>query len=121
MRENKLRQGALDGALLALLVMVSQPFYPLKGLIPELASFLTTLPLWLAAVMFHGNMTPLIEGTVVLVYFVMLGALVGIAFEKKPLWGWLLVITLVIHHYAIYDQLGRQMGEVVQAVINLFA
>ena len=117
----KLRQGTLDGALLAILIILGQPFYPLKGLIPELASFFTSLPLWLAAVIFPHNITPLIEGAVVLVYFILVGALVGIAFERKPLWGWLLITALAIHHYAIYDQLGQQMGEVVQTVINLFA
>ena len=117
----KLRQGARDGALLAILVILGQPFYPLKGLIPELVSFLTSLPLWLAAVMFSHGVTPLIEGAVLLVYFILIGTLVGVAFERKPLWGWLLITAVALHHYAIYDQMGRQMGEVVQSVVNLFA
>lgn len=117
----KLRQGAWDGALLAVLIILAQPFYPLKGLIPELASFLTTLPLSLATVIFARRATPLIEGAALLVYFVLMGAFVGIAFEKKRLWGWLLLVTLAIHHYAIYDQMSRPLGEVGQAVINLFA
>jgi len=28
------------------------------------------------------------------------------------------VLTLAIHHYVIYDQNGRQMGEVVQTLLN---
>lgn len=117
----KLRQGAWDGALLAILIILAQPFYPLKGLIPELASFLTTLPLAFTAVVFTHRATPLMEGAVLLVYFVLMGALVGVAFEKKRLWGWLLLVAVAIHHYAIYDQMGRQLGEVVQSAINLFA
>jgi len=117
----KLRQGAVDGALLALLLILGQPFYPTKGLIPEFASFLTSIPLWIAALVFRESLTPLFEGIVVLVYFVLIGVLLGAAFERKRLWGWLLLIALAIHHYAIYDQLGRQMGEVVQAVVNVFS
>lgn len=120
MRENKLRQGALDGALLAILLILSQPFQPLEGLIPELTSFLTSIPLWIAALLFPRHLTPLVEGLAVLIYFILVGALVGVAFERKRLWGWLFVVALAMHHYAIYEQLNRQMGEVVQTVLNLF-
>lgn len=118
MTETKMRQGAVDGGLLALLVILSQPFQPTHGLIPELASFLTTIPIWIGALVFKNRLTPLVEGAVVLVYFILIGSLLGVAFERKRLWGWLFLITLVFHHYLIYDQYGKQMGEVVQSILN---
>ncbi len=118
--ENKVRRGATIGFLLALLIILSQPFQPVYGLIPELSSFLTTIPLWTAAMFFKGGVTPILEGAIILVYFTMIGTAVGIAFQRKALWGWLLIVTLVIHHYTAYEQFGRQMGEVVQAVLNYF-
>lgn len=119
--EIKMRQGAVDGALLALLLILSQPFHPTRGLIPELASFLTSVPIWLGALIFKHRLTPLVEGGVIIVYFILIGALVGIAFDRKRLWGWLLVVALAIHHYVVYDQIGRQMGEVVQSFVNLLS
>lgn len=118
--ENKGKRGMVGGLLLACLIILSQPFYPTKGLIPELATFLTTVPLWIAAIIFPGFVTPLIEGGVVFVYFVILGMLVGIAFERKPLWGWLFVVALTLNHYVVYERSSRQIGEVVQAVLNYF-
>ena len=116
--EQKMRQGAIDGALLAILIILTQPFQPLKGLIPELVSFFVTVPLWLANMLFKYRVTPLVEAAVVLIYFIVIGSLVGIAFDRKKLWGWLLVVTLAIHHYIIYDLSSRQMGEVVQTFLN---
>ena len=118
--ENKIRRGALGGLLLALLIILSQPFHPTKGLIPELAAFLVTVPLWIAAMFFKHTLTPLLEGGVILIYFTVIGTLVGVAFERKAIWGWLLVVTLAIHHYAVYEQFSRQMGEVVQSILNYF-
>lgn len=117
--ETKVRQGAVDGALIGILIILIQPFQPLKGLIPELMSFLTTVPLLLAAMIFKTRVTALVEGGVVLIYFIVVGSIIGAAFQRKSLWGWLLVIALAIHHYIIYDQFGRQMGEVIQTVLNL--
>ena len=116
--ENKMRKGMIDGALIALLIILGQPFYPTKGLIPELAAFLAGMPLRIAGMVFFGNASPLLEGAVVIAYFIVIGGLVGIAFERKSLWGWLLIIALSIHHYVVYDQFGKQMGEVVQTLFN---
>ncbi len=115
-----MRQGAVDGALIALLVILSQPFHPIHGLIPELVAFLTTVPLWISSLVFQSRTTPIIEGAVILVYFILIGSLLGVAFERKRIWGWLLVVALIFHHYVIYDQFGRQMGEVVQTFLNYF-
>ena len=116
--ETKMRQGAIDGALLAILIILTQPFQPLHGLIPEFVSFLVTVPLWFAHILFINRVTPLVEGAVVLSYFILIGALLGVAFDRKRLWGWLLLVALALHHYIIYDQFGRQMGEVVQSILN---
>lgn len=113
-----MRQGAVDGALLAILIILTQPFQPNTGLIPELVSFLVTVPLWLSNMLFKYRATALVEGAVVLIYFIVIGSLLGVAFDRKRLWGWLLVITLTTHHYVVYDQNGRQMGEVVQTLLN---
>lgn len=118
--EIKMRQGAIDGALIAILIILIQPFQPLSGLIPELISFLVTVPLWFSSVLFGNRATPLVEGAVILVYFIMIGAVVGVAFDRKRLWGWLLLVALILNHYVIYNQYGRQMGEVVQSILNLF-
>ena len=115
-----MRQGAIDGALVAILIILTQPFQPVHGLIPELVSFLVTVPVWLASMLFRFRITPLVEGAFVLIYFIVIGSLLGVAFDRKRLWGWLLVIALAIHHYVIYDQSGRQMGEVVQTFLNYF-
>ncbi|MBI4358227.1 MAG: hypothetical protein HY584_02915 [Candidatus Omnitrophica bacterium] len=115
-----MRRGAISGALVALLIILSQPFHPIQGLIPELTAFLVTMPLWIAAVAFKSSLTPILEGGAVLVYAVLVGGLLGVAFGLKRLWGWLFLLTLVIHHYMIYDLLGRQMGEVIQSVLNYF-
>lgn len=117
---NKGKRGAMGGILLALLIILAQPFYPTKGLIPELAAFLTSVPLWIAAVLFPGHVTPLVEGSVVFVYFVILSMLIGVAFERKPIWGWLFVIAVALNHYVVYEHSSRKMGEVVQAVLNYF-
>ena len=116
--ETKMRQGAIDGALLAILIILTQPFQPVRGLIPELVSFLVTVPLWLSSMLFKYRVTALVDGAVVLIYFIVIGSLIGVAFDRKRLWGWLIVLTLAIHHYVIYDQNGRQMGEVVQTLLN---
>ena len=118
--EPYLRRGLTKGFLVGLLLIFSQPFLPLKGLLSELASFLVTVPLWIATFLISRTGTPLIEGTVILVYFMLVGALIGAAFERKALWGWLLVVALGIHHYVTYEQMGRQMGEIVQTVLNYF-
>ena len=118
--ENKTRQGMIDGACLALLIILGQPFYPEKGLIPELSAFLTGMPLRIANIIFANNLNPLLEGLVVIGYFIVIGALIGIAFEKRAIWGWFLIVAIAIHHYVIYDQFGRQMGEVVQTLLNRF-
>lgn len=118
--ETKMRQGAVDGALIAILIILTQPFQPPKGLIPELVSFLVTVPLWISRMLFKYRATLMVDGAVVVVYFIVIGSLIGVAFDRKRLWGWLLVIALAIHHYAIYDQSGRQMGEVVQSILNYF-
>ena len=118
----KLTRGATSGLLLALLIILSQPFYPQDGLIPELASFLTTVPLWIVVLILpHALVTPIAEGIGILIYFMALGAIVGIAFDRKPLWGWFFLIAVSINHYMVYRQLGRQMGEVVQTVLNYFS
>ena len=116
--ENKMRRGIRDGVLLALLIIVSQPFHPTKGLIPELTNFLTSIPLWIAAIIFPPGHSPLAEGGMVLAYFMVVGALVGLAFERRALWGWLLIIALAMHHYIAYEQLAKPMGEVIQAILN---
>ena len=118
--ENKIRRGAVGGFLLSLLIILSQPFQPAKGLIPELTAFFVTVPLWMAAMFFRHGAVPLLEGAVILVYFTVIGTLIGVAFERKAVWGWLFIVTLAIHHYTVYDQFSRQMGEVVQAVLNYF-
>ncbi len=111
----------VDGALLALLIIFAQPFCPTKGLIPELAAFLTGIPLRIASMIFSNHLNPLLEGVVVIIYFIVIGALVGIAFERKAIWGWLLIVALSIHHYIVYDQFGQPMGEVVQTLLNHFS
>ena len=116
----RMRQGAVSGGLLALLVILSQPFHPARGLVLELVTFLTTIPLWIAAMIFQNRVTPLIEGGVVLAYFIVIGGLLGVAFEQRRLWGWLFLLALVIHHYVVYDLFGRRMGEVVQTLLNYF-
>ena len=119
--ENKMRKGIVDGVLLALLIILGQPFYPTKGLIPELAAFLTSIPLLIASVIFPSPVSPLFEGGVIIAYFIIAVAVVGIAFERKALWGWFLLIALALHHYVIYEQFGRQMGEVTQTLLNHFS
>lgn len=119
--ENKMRQGMIDAALLALLLILAQPFYPTRGLIPELAAFLTSIPLRIAGIVFSDSLNPLLEGVVVIAYFIAIGALIGIAFERKAIWGWLLIVALSIHHYIVYDQFGKQMGEVIQNLLNRFS
>ncbi len=113
-----MRQGAVDGALIAILIILTQPFQPIHGLIPELVSFLVTVPLWLSSMLFKYRVTALVDGAVVLIYFIIIGSLVGVAFDRKRLWGWLILIALAIHHYVIYDQSARQMGEVIQTLLN---
>ena len=117
----KTRKGAVIGLCLAVIIILTQPFHPLKGLIPELTSFLATVPLWVAALLFPKNVTPLAEGGVILIYFLAVGLLLGIAFERKRIWGWLLLITLLICHYVVYDQFSRQVGEVIQSLLNHFS
>lgn len=118
--ERKLRQGILWGLLVGILIIVCQPFYPTTGLIPELVAFLTTIPLWIAAFLFQSRLTPVAEGSAVLIYFLAIGLLIGAAFERKRLWGWFFVVTLIINHYVVYDRFSRQMGEVLQTVLNYF-
>ena len=118
--ENQMRKGMRRGALLALLIIFMQPFQPMKGLIPELSNFLTSIPLWTAAVIFHPSPTPLMQGLVVLAYFIVVGGLIGLAFERRALWGWLLILVLCIHHYNVYEELSQPMGEVVQTTLNYF-
>ncbi|MBI1978226.1 MAG: hypothetical protein HYS55_05690 [Candidatus Omnitrophica bacterium] len=117
--ENKMRIGMRNGAFLALLVILSQPFQPTQGLIPELANFLTSIPLWIAVMILPPASTALLEGGVILAYFIVIGAFVGLAFERKAIWGWFLLIALALHHYVAYGQMARPMGEVVQSVLNL--
>ncbi len=121
MENNKMRRGMIDGALLSFLIILIQPFSPAKGLIPELVAFLTGLPLWIANIISANSSNPLLQGLVVIGYFIVIGGLVGIAFERKSLWGWLLIIALSIHHYVIYDQFGAQMGEVAQTLLSRFS
>lgn len=118
--ETKMRQGAIDGALVAILIILTQPFQPTQGLIPELVSFLVTVPLWISRMLFKYRVTTVVDAAVVIIYFIVIGSLIGVAFDRKKLWGWLLIIALTIHHYAIYDQSGRQMGEVVQSILSYF-
>jgi hypothetical protein len=119
--EGLMKRGIIAGLALGFILIVTQPFYPVKGLIPELASFLATVPLWVGAILFHQNATPLTEGGVILIYFFAIGLMLGAAFERKRIWGWLLFLTLIICHYAVYNEFNRQMGEVLQSFINLFA
>ena len=119
--QNKTRQGMIDGLLLGILLILSQPFQPTKGLLPELSAFLTAIPLRISSIASPNSANPLLEGAVVIAYFVVIGALLGIAFERKSIWGWLLMIALAIHHYIVYEQFGRQMGEVVQTLLNHFS
>ena len=116
----QMKRGAISGGLLALLLILSQPFHPPQGLIPELTSFLTTIPLWIAAIIFQNNLTPLAEGGFVFTYLVVIGGLVRVAFERKRLWGWLFLLTVVIHHYVVYEIVGRRMSEVVPSLLNYF-
>ena len=116
-----MRQGITIGLILGFILILGQPFYPVKGLIPELSSFLVTIPLWVAAILFHKSSSPLAEGGVILVYFLAVGLMVGAAFERKRIWGWLLFLTLIICHYAVYNEFNRQMGEVLQSFLNLFS
>ncbi len=116
-----MRQGITIGLILGFILILGQPFYPIKGLIPELSSFLVTIPLWVAAILFRENVFPLAEGGIILVYFLAVGLMLGIAFERKRIWGWLLFLTLIICHYAVYDQFSRQMGEVLQTLLNRFS
>ena len=118
--EKQMRQGAADGALAAILLILSQPFHPTEGLIPELAKFLTGVPMCLATMIFRVKTTPLIEGGVILVYSILVGALIAVAFEKKRLWGGLLIVAFVFYHYFIYDQFGRPMTEVMGVFLNHF-
>lgn len=114
----RMRRGAVVGVLFGILLILAQPFYPQSGLIPELVTFLTTVPIWLATLVFPGYLPPLAEASMILMYFIAIGALIGAAFDLKPLWGWLLVITLVIHHYIIYERIGRGMSEIIQGLLN---
>lgn len=115
------RRGATTGALFAVLIVLGEPFYPPSGLIPELVKFFTMVPLWMTVLIFGVQATPLHQAAVVVIYFLLAGALIGAAFREKPLWGWLLVIVLVIHHYSVADRSSLKMGEVVQQVLNYFS
>ena len=117
--ETKLRRGAVSGILVALLIVCAQPFYPIKGLIPELSSFLVTVPIFLGGLIYSHKLSPLGEGAFVLAYFTVIGALVGVAFEKKRIWGWFLLIAVAVNHYVIYEQFRMQIGEVVDALLNI--
>ena len=116
----RIAQGISFGVVIAFLIIVSQPFHPTKGLIPELVSYLTTVPLWIAAMIAPAGPTPLVQGATVLIYFVALGIIVGAAFERNRVWGWLLMIVLVCNHYVVYIRSSRQMGEGLQTILNHF-
>jgi len=116
--EGRLLKGCLLGLGLGVLIIVTQPFHPTTGLIPELVGFLTSVPIWIA-VLIRPSLTPVGEGIAILVYFGVVGALLGVAFTKQ-LWGWLLALALAIHHYVTYERVGRHLGEVLQAFLNHF-
>ncbi len=116
-----MRQGAVAGLLTGLIMILTQPFHPPAGLIPELVTFLTTVPIWLAAMVFPGYLPPLAEAAMILMYLIAMGALIGAAFDLKPIWGWFLVIALAIHHYMIYESIGRGMSEIIQGIMGYFA
>jgi hypothetical protein len=115
-----LRRGAFIGFLFSILLLLSQPFQAVSGLIPELMKFFTSVPLWIAAMAFQAGVTPLVQGLAVMAYFIVAGALIGVSFELKAIWGWLLVIMLVIHHYNISESAALKLGEVVPTILSSF-
>ena len=115
----KIIKGFFLGIGLALLIIVTQPYHPTTGLIPELVGFLTSVPVWIA-VLIRPTLTPLGEGVAILIYFSVLGGLLGAAFNRRKLWGWLLVIALSIHHYVTDERVRRPLGEMLQAFLNYF-
>lgn len=115
----KVIKGFFLGLGLAVLIIVTQPFHPPTGLIPELVGFLTTVPVWIA-VLIRPGLTPLGEGLAILVYLAVAGALLGAAFYRKKLWGWLFLIALIIHHYIMDERVGRPLGEILQSFLNYF-
>ena len=114
------KRGAFIGFGFAILLIAGQPFYPLRGLIPELVKFFTTVPLWIAVMIFHTASDPLLQGLIIMIYFAAVGAVISAAFGQKRVWGWLFVIMLTIHHYVIDERVSLKMGEIVQAVFNHF-
>lgn len=118
---NGMKKGALLGLIFGIIMILTQPFHPQTGLIPELVTYLTTVPIWLATLAFPGYLPPLAEACMILIYLISVGALIGAAFDLKPIWGWFLVITLLIHHYIIYERIGRGMSEIIQGVMGYFA
>lgn len=117
--EGKIIKGCFLGLGLALLIIVTHPFHPTTGLIPELSGFLTAVPIWIA-VLIRPALTPVGEGIALLVYFTVVGALLGAAFFRRKLWGWMLVIALSIHHYLMNERVGRPLGEILQVFLNYF-
>ena len=117
---SQIKTGTSIGALFALFMVLGEPFYPSYGLIPELVKFFNAVPLWLSVLIFGTAVTPLGQAATMLVYFLLVGALIGAAFRQKLLWGWLLVVMLTINHYAVADRTSLRMGEVVQAILNYF-
>lgn len=117
--EGKIIKGFLLGLGLALLIIVTYPFHPTTGLIPELSGFFTTVPVWIA-VLIRPTLTPLGEGIALFVYFAVIGALLGAAFSRRKFWGWMLVVALSIHHYIMDERVGRPLGEILQAFLNYF-
>ncbi len=115
----KIIKGSFLGIGLALLIIVTQPFHPTNGLIPELVGFLTTVPIWIA-ILIQPGLTPLGEGAAIFIYFAVLGGLLGAAFHHRKLWGGLLLIALSIHHYVVDERVRRPLGEVLQAFLNYF-
>ncbi|OGW81717.1 MAG: hypothetical protein A3G33_08670 [Omnitrophica bacterium RIFCSPLOWO2_12_FULL_44_17] len=119
MQGQRMRKGAIIGIGVAFLLIISQPFHPTTGLIPEMVTFITTVPIWIASLAFP-SLPPLAEAAMIMMYLLLVGALIGATFDIKPIWGWFLMITLVIHHYMIYEQIGRGMGEIVVGILHYF-
>jgi len=114
-----IRQGLFCGTIVSIFIILTQPFHPAQGLIPELRDFLTGVPIWIMALLLN-NPTPLIQGIGLTVYFATVGVVLSVAFNYRAMWGWFLLAAMSIHHYFTDENVGRPMGEVVQWTLNMF-
>ncbi len=120
MNGSSFKHGAWLGVLLAIFIILGQPFYPAEGLIPDIVNFLITVPLWCASLLFPAGATPLVQAAAIVIYFLLVGGLLGFAYNIKPLWGWMLLVALAIHHYEIDAKINIKLGEIIPTILSRF-